>query len=299
MSTLTREHQRILDGEGGRPSPIGWGAKDMLLGTLLYSLDQRFTVDDIVNPTVGNLRIGTISEEVAAAGVTIDGLKVKDAGIDASGLATGVGYLGLADNLASAWVIKQGANAYLTFVTTDGSESIASAKRLTTTDGVASGTARVVGGVASAMVAEPATLSALAAPADFATTHSIPANTFKVGTVVRARIVIRHPATNATDTFQYAVSLGATALHTTAAVDLANGDATVILLEIVSREAPGATAELMANGSSVNKATAAASCVVADFDTTGALVLKVTATHSVNNAGNQSILAGFTIEYIG
>lgn len=71
-----------------------------------------------------------ISEKTAAAGVTIDGLLIKDERIQptGAGIATGDAGVTLKDNLASAWDFKEGANAYLTFVTTNDNEKIVAGK---------------------------------------------------------------------------------------------------------------------------------------------------------------------------
>jgi hypothetical protein len=100
-------------------------------GTALFTV----TADSVVT-VAATLKSDVLAEKTGAAGVTIDGLLLKDSGIDASALLTGVGYVGLADNLASAWVFKEAANAYLTFVTTNSSESVKLGKPLSVTAGM-------------------------------------------------------------------------------------------------------------------------------------------------------------------
>ena len=62
---------------------------------------------------------------------------------------------------------------------------------LTTTKGVASGTALVVGGRASASIADSAELPQENDVTPFATTYSIPANTLNSGTTLKIRAVVR------------------------------------------------------------------------------------------------------------
>lgn len=72
----------------------------------------------------------TIVEGSAGSGVTADGFKMKDSGWDATGLTTGTAYIGLTDNLASALVVKEGANAYLTYDTRNDRERVTLGKIL-------------------------------------------------------------------------------------------------------------------------------------------------------------------------
>lgn len=59
--------------------------------------------------------------------------------------------------------------------------------RLVTTDGVASGTERVVGGLAYAQVAASAAVSNTTSETDFDQTYPIPANTLKAGSTIRIK----------------------------------------------------------------------------------------------------------------
>jgi hypothetical protein len=77
-----------------------------------------------------SIEIDTIDEATAAAGVTIDGVLIKDSRLDVSAALTGVAGLTLTDNLASAWDVKEAANVYLTFVTTNDAERITAGKLL-------------------------------------------------------------------------------------------------------------------------------------------------------------------------
>jgi len=212
---------------------------------------------------------------------------------DLSAAATGEADMVLGDNLASALQVREAANPYLTFVTTDGSEAIASAQRLTTTDGVASGTARVVGGRAHSTVAASTAITNTTTETLFDENYSIPANTLKAGTVIRYRAQGIATATNGTDTLQIRARIGGVAgtlLLATAAVDVADNDTFHLEGSITVRTA-GASGTLVASGMHVlgvpGTATArngfTASTAV---DTTASQVLGVTAEWGAASTAN-------------
>lgn len=96
---------------------------------------------------------------------------------------------------------------------------------VTTTDGVASGTARKVGGLASASVAASTAITgATETETNFSTTYTMPAGTLKVGTVVKIRAQGIHTATTGSETHSIILKLGTTALCTIALVDPADND---------------------------------------------------------------------------
>lgn len=116
----------------------------------------------------------------------------------------------LLDNSATALVIgATGATSMLTFDTTNGAEAVAVGARLTTTDGVSSGTARVVGGRADVDTAESASLNgAEALFAANAGQYTVPANTGKANTEIFGRILIRVESVSGGPTAQVRVRLG-------------------------------------------------------------------------------------------
>lgn len=73
-----------------------------------------------------------VSEKTAAAGVTIDGLLIKDERIQVTGagISTGDAGVTLKDNLANAWDFKESTNNYLSFTTTNDAERVTLGKLL-------------------------------------------------------------------------------------------------------------------------------------------------------------------------
>jgi hypothetical protein len=263
--------------------------------------------------STGGLATDVIAESTAAAGVTIDGLLLKDNRIDASPDATGVAGITLADNLASAFDVKEGANPYLTFVTTNSSESIASAKRLTTTDGVASGTARIVGGIAAVNpAASTAITGATETQSDFSTgAYTIPANTLKVGTIVRVRARGLHTAATGTETHVLGVAIAGTAIASSGNIDPAANDWFDIEFEFVCRSV-GGSGTIVGTGRVLSgpRATAApvmhmlgtgtTSTSTVVVDTTAALALSVFIDRqAAATDGDSARLDSFAVEIVG
>lgn len=222
--------------------------------------------------------------------------------------ATGVNIIAIPDNLASSLVIKEGSNTYLNFVTTDSGESIASSKALTTTDGVASGTARKVGGTAFVDVATADTVTAATsnnAFVSFAQLYTVPANTIKAGTMVRVRAMVDiSDAAAGTDTLTCNIRLGSTSLLATTAVDQAANDFQMLEFVLVGRAAPGAAAAVIGSGSSITSTggtNVAKGAILqsTNFATSGALDITVQAKWSSNSATTTARLQMLNVEVIG
>ena len=131
---------------------------------------------------------------------------------------------------------------------------------------------------------------------------SIPANTLKVGDVIRVKSQGIATATNSTDTLTVKPYLGATELATTGAVDVANNDIWDIDLTIVIRTigASGTyvvtgSVSLGAAGTVTKKAVYVASTAI---DTTAAITLAVKGTWSVASASNSCRQDVFTVEHV-
>ncbi len=201
--------------------------------------------------------------------------------LDLTGVATGEAIIKLKDNLAVAAAFKVAATAYLTFVTTDGAESVAAGVRLTTTDAVASGIARVVGGkVYSNVAASTAITGATETEAQFDALISLPANTLKAGTVVRIRAQGIYTATTGSENHSLILQIGSVALCTLALVDPANSDLFYFDAIIVCRDA-GATGHIVATGVELAQAATQVGTAKPWFlastaiDTTGANIVAV------------------------
>lgn len=179
--------------------------------------------------------------------------------------------------------------------------------RVTTTDGVTSGTARVVGGRAYTNTAASAAITNTITETLFDAQYSIPANTLKAGTLVRIRYQGIATATNSTDTLAvklYIGGLSGTALISHAATDVANNDVFSGEMSLICRDA-GATGHIVGAGSYKSVPAAAGTATYKDavlastvIDTTAAQVVGVSATWSVANAGNSCRLDFLSVEIL-
>src|SRR6266446_539215 len=127
--------------------------------------------------------------------------------------------------------------------------------RLTTTDGVASGTAKTIGGMAFSDVNATDDITAVTsnnAFVTFAQTYSVPANTLKVGTMLRAVAYARITVATATvPTLTCKIRLGGTDLIATTAIAPTAGNTTDthrLEFTFVSRAAPSATSSCTGSG---------------------------------------------------
>jgi hypothetical protein len=179
--------------------------------------------------------------------------------------------------------------------------------RVTTTDGVASGTARVVGGRATANVSSTDTVTAADSNNSFvafASAYSIPANTLKAGTVLRAKALVVVNDASGTDTLTVEMRIGGTTLVATSAVNPgATTDAHVLDFELVSRAVPGAAVSLVGTGTWITDTggtivTAPALLAPTNFATNGALTLDVRAKWSSNTASTSARLEMLNVEII-
>ena len=179
--------------------------------------------------------------------------------------------------------------------------------RLTTTDGVGSGTARVVGGRAYSNVAASDDLLASAgasAHVDFANTYSIPANTLKTNSILRIKAMVQATNASGTDTLETKLYIGGTTLVTTTAFDPdAAADFVQLDYELVARAAPGATASCTGMGRWVSSdggslVHGAAILVPTNLATNGALVVKLSAKWSSTTASTNARLEILDVEIL-
>lgn len=182
--------------------------------------------------------------------------------------------------------------------------TVRSTSRLTTSDGVSGGTAKVVGGLAKSGVSASDSVTAATSNnnfVDFATTYVIPANTLKSGSVLRARAMVRVSDASGADTLSVKLVLGSTALITTTAVDPgATTDLHILEFEIVSRAAPSASSSLIGSGRWVTNtggtiADGTGLLGATNFATNGALTFKASAIWSSNTASTACLLESFNV----
>lgn len=155
--------------------------------------------------------------------------------------------------------------------------------RVTTTDGVASGTAKVVGGLAYSNTAASTAHSNTTTEALLDKSYTIPADTLKAGTVVEIEYWGKATTTNSTDTLTiklYVGGLSGTALLTSAATDVADGDIFSGKATMLVRTA-GASGTFVAKGTNV-KTLAASNTAVEDIvNYTGSTVINTTTTQVI------------------
>lgn len=269
---------------------------------------SAFTLKDI-SQTTTLIDIDDNGNMVISGAFTCDGVITFGAGnsaiLDASGLATGEADIVIADNLADALTIRQGANPYLTFISTNGSESIAAYKALTTTDGVASGPTRRIGGRVNEDIAAGTALTASASETVLGT-YTIPANTLKQRTRLHVRAMVAVTANNSTTTLTARMRLGGltgTALITTAAVDTSAGHIVVMDFDLVSRADPSDASSLCGSGwycdpGAVGGATKVAALAATNFDTNSDLDLVITGQWSAADA-NSCALQILSVDAVG
>jgi len=133
-------------------------------------------------------------------------------------------------------------------------------------------------------------------------TSTIKKNTLKAGDQVRIRGTAKVLSANSTDTLQVKVLLGATALVTTAALDITTGDY-VSFDAVVTLRTIGASGTFVSDGSYTIgvEGTATEKADITDstaIDTTADIDITVTATFSVAHANNQVRLETFMVEQV-
>ena len=156
-----------------------------------------------------------------------------------------------------------------------------------------------------ASLADSATLTALAAPTAFATTAIIPANTFRAGSLLRVTAIVRSIAVNGADTLQYSLratdTVGTDVLVASTAANVGANNRVRLEGTMLFRADPGAAIGASSFFASSDLSVAAvtagpAAGAVLLWNTAGAITFDVLATHSANNAGNQSVLESLVLE---
>lgn len=174
--------------------------------------------------------------------------------------------------------------------------------RVTTTDGVSSGDARVVGGnvhtkTSATTVTNTTTETTIGS-------HSLPANMIKAGSQVRVRGALRVTGVNGTPTVTLRLKLGSTTFLTSASLSVIGNDVAVFDAVITGRAAPGAAAEVVAEArmtatQSGTPTTAAQVAAPANYATNGALTVAATVQWSAAHASNSLTCDSFSVDVIG
>lgn len=174
---------------------------------------------------------------------------------------------------------------------------------VTTTNGVASGSSRTVGGVVSAAAGTAVAASSAEAVSASVT---IPANTINTGTMIRIRGKVRATATVSTDTLQYRLRFGTTTLTGTSliagtATDPADNDTLSFDFTLFGLAAAGATSAMIGFGNFTQPggtSTVYAEMKTTNFATNGALLIESTLKWSTANA-NSAIVEMMVVEVYG
>lgn len=205
---------------------------------------------------------------------------------------------------AATWVGGGGGlGAFSSLTGSPAGTTIAVTDRMTTTDGVTSGTARVIGGLAYSNVAASASLGGSSAETLFDQSYTIPANTLKAGTEVKIRYAGFGVTGVGTDTFGHKLYIGGSggaALITSAAAQLATNATFTGETTLVCRTA-GTTGTFAAFGT-YKQSSAEGTMTVKDdivrstaINTTANQAVVVTGTWNTTNA-NSAILDILTVE---
>jgi hypothetical protein len=198
-------------------------------------------------------------------------------------ITNGLWYRNSGTRAANAWTgAGGGLGAFTTITGSPAGSTIAVTDRMTITDGVTSGTARVVGGLAYSNVAASTTVGGTSAETVFDTNYTIPANTLKAGTMVKVRYAGFGVAGSGTDTFAHKLYIGGsggTALISSAALQLATSATFTGECDIICRTA-GTTGTLVAFGTYKQSSAEGTMTVKDDYQ----------ASTTVNTQANQAIV---------
>ena len=230
--------------------------------------------------------------------------------LDASALATAQNVYAIPTNVADAWNLYDvtAAKSYATVVSTTGSEALVFGERITTRDGVASGTNKVVGGrLTNSIVDSTGIVQAASGYSSFDVTASVPANTLKAGSRLKFRATVRiSTILNGGATVEgVKLRLGAQDLITVHGSTAGAANTRCIVEgELTARAAPGAAVALSgvctgAWSDTVAKITVGAPAGVLTFATNGALSLDLQiSTSAAGDASGRMVLEELYTEVI-
>jgi hypothetical protein len=170
--------------------------------------------------------------------------------------------------------------------------------RVTTTDGVASGTARVIGGRAASSTAASTTIAGGSGAQAYDVTYAIPANTLKAGSHARIAAVVKAIAQNGTDTFLAQLRVGGTVVATAGAVDIAANDRAYLSCDLDCYAAPGGSVTVVYGGLAGWSTSGAGPNITGGaltLATNGAVTVDVVITYGSSNSGNTSALEALVV----
>ena len=276
----------VATGAAARVITIGNAASASL------AVDSGVGAWTVQGDTTGGLTSGTLMTLTSVAGGIV---------LDSQGATEAIYNTLGTDTSATEWAVRNNSETRILLV--KGDSTIVAEGRVTTTDGVSGGTARVVGGVAYRGVAASSAVTNTTTETLFDISYTTPANTLKAGSVVTIKWQGIATATNATDTLAivlYIGGLAGTALTTLAATDVANSDIFSGEMELTIRTA-GTGGTFVASGWSSDFTSASSEAVVREWvastvvDTTAAQVIGVGAKWGAAATGNSCRLDYLTV----
>ena len=192
--------------------------------------------------------------------------------------------------LGNAFLIQEGATSVFAIDTNN--NGIALGYATTTTDGVAAGTARVVGGRCTALNVDSAAVTGTAAETAFDVTYDIPANTLKTGSLVKVRAHVRTTVQAGATNLTLRGRIGTQDVVTSTAIAAPTANETAVVeFWLTSRAGPGAAVDCVGAGYVIdagNAVVAMASTLAngTNMATNGALTVDVTAQWSAADASS-------------
>lgn len=184
------------------------------------------------------------------------------------------------------------------YIRTDSSATVPALYRATTT-----ALWEPVGGYSAAITAASTAVTNTASETDFDQTIVLPAGLLTQGSTLKIRAQGIATATHTTDTLTVKLYVGSTAIVTTPAVDVADGDIFYFDFEITARAAAGAAAACVGAGTgglgTIGTLTAKPTILAStNFATNAAITIKVSATWSAADAGNSCRLDVLTAKVV-
>lgn len=172
--------------------------------------------------------------------------------------------------------------------------------RLTTTDGVASGNARIVGG--NVHTKQGGTTLTNSTVDTAIATHTLPASMLKAGSTVWIRGLVRITGNTGTPNFTMAVKIGGTSVATTGTVAVVANDLLRVDLCLSARAAPAASAAVVTEGMSLWTASAVAAVKphgrIDNMATDGALAVELYGLWSAASSSNIAVCDAFVVDVV-